>query len=92
MSDKIHAGAGMAHKDILRSRVGAACFRTALLLLVVAAWAPAVDLWTAAGTEAPQGTRTALPAAETNAVLNAPDLNAGVARVRSRDTRLPTPT
>ena len=38
------------------------------------------------------GGRRQAPAAETNAVLNAPDLNAGVALIRSRDTRLPTPT
>ena len=55
---------------------------TALLPLVAAAWVLAVDA-RAAAAEDPSGTRTALPAAG----AGAPYLSAGVALIRSRDTR-----
>ena len=60
-------------------RIGGARFRTALLPLVAAAWALAVD----ARAEDPSGTRTALPTAGAGAAY----LSAGVALIRPRDER-----
>ena len=68
-------------------RIGGAGFLTALLPLVAVAWALAVDMRTAAAAGAPHGTRTALPAAGANTLLNAPYLSVGAALARSRDTR-----
>ena len=69
------------------NRIGSARFRTALLPLVVALWLPAVHGETAAAAEVPRGAGTALPAARANAASNATYVSAGVARIRSRDTR-----
>ncbi len=62
-------------------RIGAARFRTALLPFIAAAWVLAVDARAAA--EDSRRTRTALPVAG----AGVPYLSAGVALIRSRDTR-----
>ena len=64
-------------------RISNARFRAVLLPLVVAAWVLALDGRTAAAGEDPRGAGTALQAAW----VNAPYVSAGVALIRSRDTR-----
>lgn len=68
-------------------RIGSVRFRTALLPLVAAAWLLAVHGRTAAAADDPRGDGTALRAAGTNAASIAPYLSAGVALMRSRETR-----
>ena len=68
-------------------RIGDLRFWAALLPLVAAAWLLAVHGRTATAADDPGGAGTALPAAEANAASIAPYLSAGVALLRSRDTR-----
>ena len=68
-------------------RIGIARSRTALLPLVAVAWLLAVHGRTDAAAEDPGGAEIALAAAGANAASIIPYLSAGVALMRSRETR-----